>query len=229
MWKILSSPVYMGYILQGFGTTLLVMVAAAAIGLVLGFIVAVVKIAAINNKFMKIPAFICNIYTTVIRGTPVALQLFLIVFSILAFPGFKPYAGIITFGINSGAYVSENIRAGIMSVDKGQMEAGRSLGMPWGSTMVRIIFPQAVKNVIPAIGNEMIALLKETSIIGWVGYTVGSLTFDLTSASKELSTALGGSYLEPSLIVGCFYLVVVYFFVLVLRLIERRLRASDRR
>ena len=158
-----------------------------------------------------------------------ALQLFLIVFSILAFPGFKPYAGIITFGINSGAYVSENIRAGIMSVDKGQMEAGRSLGMPWGSTMVRIIFPQAVKNVIPAIGNEMIALLKETSIIGWVGYTVGSLTFDLTSASKELSTALGGSYLEPSLIVGCFYLVVVYFFVLVLRLIERRLRASDRR
>ena len=156
----------MGYILQGFGTTLAVTLIAALIGLVLGFIVAVVKIAAMNSKWMKIPAFICNIYTTVIRGTPVALQLFLMVFSILAFPGFKPYAAILTFGINSGAYVSENIRAGIMSVDNGQMEAGRSLGMPWGATMVKIVFPQAIKNVVPAIGKEMSALLKETSMIG---------------------------------------------------------------
>ena len=219
----------MGYIWQGFGTTLAVTLVAALIGLVLGFIVAVVKIAAMNNKWMKIPAFICNVYTTVIRGTPVALQLFLMVFSILAFPNFKPYAAILTFGINSGAYVSENIRAGIMSVDNGQMEAGRSLGMPLGATMVRIVFPQAIKNVVPAIGNEMIALLKETSIIGWVGSTVNSLTFDLNAAESQIALGLGGAYLAPSIIVGVFYLVVVYAMVLIVKLVERRLRKSDRR
>lgn len=219
----------MRYIWQGFGTTLAVTLVAALIGLVLGFIVAVVKIAAMNNKWMKIPAFICNVYTTVIRGTPVALQLFLMVFSILAFPNFKPYAAILTFGINSGAYVSENIRAGIMSVDNGQMEAGRSLGMPWGATMVRIVFPQAIKNVVPAIGNEMIALLKETSIIGWVGSTVNSLTFDLNAAASQIALGLGGAYLAPSIIVGVFYLVVVYAMVLIVKLVERRLRKSDRR
>ena len=219
----------MGCIWQGFGTTLAVTLVAALIGLVLGFVVAVVKIAAMNNKWMKIPAFICNVYTTVIRGTPVALQLFLMVFSILAFPNFKPYAAILTFGINSGAYVSENIRAGIMSVDNGQMEAGRSLGMPWGATMVRIVFPQAIKNVVPAIGNEMIALLKETSIIGWVGSTVNSLTFDLNAAASQIALGLGGAYLAPSIIVGVFYLVVVYAMVLIVKLVERRLRKSDRR
>ncbi len=227
--EILSSPTYMGYIWQGFGNTLVMTLAAVAIGLVLGFVVAVVKIAALNNKWMKIPAFVCNVYTTVIRGTPVALQLFLMVFAILAFPGFKASAAIITFGINSGAYVSENIRAGILSVDKGQMEAGRSLGIPWTQTMVRIIFPQAIKNVIPAIGNEMIALLKDTSIIGMVGATVGTLTFDLNAASGQIALGLGGAYLAPSLIAGCFYLVVVYAIVLVIKIIEGRLRKSDRR
>ena len=217
----------MGYIWQGFGTTLAVTLVAALIGLVLGFIVAVVKIAAMNNKWMKIPAFICNVYTTVIRGTPVALQLFLMVFSILAFPNFKPYAAILTFGINSGAYVSENIRAGIMSVDNGQMEAGRSLGMPWGATMVRIVFPQAIKNVVPAIGNEMIALLKETSIINLVGATVGQLTFDINAAASEIITKVG--YLAPTIIAACLYLIIVYAMVLVIKLIERRLGKSDRR
>ena len=226
---ILSSSTYMGYIWQGFGNTLIMTLAAVVIGLVLGFIVAIVKIAALNNKWMKIPAFICNIYTTVIRGTPVALQLFLMVFSILAFPNFKPYAAIITFGINSGAYVSENIRAGIMSVDKGQMEAGRSLGIPWTATMIKIIFPQAIKNVIPAIGNEMIALLKDTSIIGIVGTTVGTLTFDLNAAAGQIAINLGGAYLASSIVAGCFYLAVVYAIVLIIKLIERRLRKSDRR
>lgn len=227
--EILSNPEYMGYIWQGFGTTLLVTLIAVLIGLVLGFIVAIVKIAALNNKWMKIPAFICSIYTTIVRGTPVALQLFLMVFAVLAFPGFKATAAILTFGINSGAYVSENIRAGIMSVDRGQMEAGRSLGIPWTHTMVKIIFPQAIKNVVPAIGNEMISLLKETSIIGWVGSTVGSLTFDLNAASSIIALDLGGAYLAPSLIVGCFYLIVVYAMVLLIKIVEGRLRKSDRR
>ncbi len=218
----------MTYVGQGLVNTLLITLIAAVLGLVLGFIVAVVKIAAEHNKWMKIPAAICNVYTTIFRGTPVALQLFIMVFAIFAIPGFKPYAAILTFGINSGAYVSESIRAGILSVDKGQMEAGRALGFSWLQTMVKIILPQAVKNIIPAIGNELIALLKETSIIGWVGSTPGSLTFDLNAAADVIFKNMA-NYLASGIIVGCCYLVIVYIMVFIFKYIERRLRASDRR
>ena len=228
LYKILSSAEMMTYVGKGMLNTLLITLIAAMLGLVLGFIVAVVKIAAGQNKWMKIPAAICNVYTTIFRGTPVALQLFIMVFAIFAIPGFKPYAAILTFGINSGAYVSESIRAGILSVDKGQMEAGRALGFSWLQTMVRIILPQAVKNIIPAIGNELIALLKETSIIGWVGSTPGSLTFDLNAAADVIFKQMS-NYLASGIIVGCCYLIIVYLMVFLFKLIERRLRASDRR
>ena len=226
--KILTDAESMGYMLQGFRNTLLLTFAAAAIGLVLGFTVAIVKISAQVNKYMKIPALLCNIYTTVFRGTPVALQLFIMVFAVFAIPGFKPYAAILTFGINSGAYVSENIRAGISSVDPGQMEAGRALGLSWRCTMLRVILPQAVKNIIPAIGTEMIALLKETSIISMVGATVGSLTFDLNAASNTVFRKIP-NYLASGLIAGVFYLAVVYLMVFLIKLIEKRMKASDKR
>lgn len=230
--KILSSNELMGYVFQGLGSTILVTVVSALIGLVLGFSVAIIKTAAKQYKFMKIPAAICNVYTTVFRGTPVALQLFIMVYAIFAFKGFKPYAAILTFGINSGAYVSESIRAGIESVDKGQMEAGRAMGLTWTQTMVGIILPQATKNIIPAIGNEMIALLKETSIIGWIGSTPGaypdSLTFDLNAAANTIYRSVV-NYMASGIVVGCFYLIVVYLMVLAVKLIERRLKASDRR
>ena len=226
--KILTDAESMGYMLQGFRNTLLLTFAAAAIGLVLGFTVAIVKISAQVNKYMKIPALLCNIYTTVFRGTPVALQLFIMVFAVFAIPGFKPYAAILTFGINSGAYVSENIRAGISSVDPGQMEAGRALGLSWRCTMLRVILPQAVKNIIPAIGNEMIALLKETSIISMVGATVGSPTFDLNAASNTVFRKIP-NYLASGLIAGVFYLAVVYLMVFLIKLIEKRMKASDKR
>ncbi|MDE7167216.1 MAG: amino acid ABC transporter permease [Clostridia bacterium] len=225
--KIFSSSEYLGYYLQGFGNTLIVTFSAALIGLILGFIVALVKIAAEHNKWMKIPAFICNVYTTVFRGTPVALQLFFWCFAVFTIPGFKPYAAILTFGINSGAYISENIRAGISSVDKGQLEAGRAIGLSWTTTMVRIIMPQAVKNIIPAIGNEIIALLKETAIISIVGSTVGTLTFDLNEAAHTISFKT--SYIAAFMIAAILYLVVVYIFIIALKLIERRLRKSEKR
>lgn len=228
IYKILTDAECMGYMLEGFRHTLLLTLVAAAIGLVLGFTVAIIKISAQVNKYMKIPAILCNIYTTVFRGTPVALQLFIMVFAVFAIPGFKPYAAILTFGINSGAYVSENIRAGISSVDPGQMEAGRALGLSWRCTMLRIILPQAVKNIIPAIGNEMIALLKETSIISMVGATAGSLTFDLNAASNIVWNKIP-NYLASGLIAGVFYLVVVYLMVFLIKLIERRMKASDKR
>ncbi|MCH5157276.1 MAG: amino acid ABC transporter permease [Clostridiales bacterium] len=226
--KILSNRELVGYIFRGMGSTLVVTVISALIGLLLGFTVAIVKIAAENNKWMKIPAAICNIYTTVIRGTPVALQLFILVFAVFAIPGFKPYAAIIAFGINSGAYVSENIRAGIMSVDKGQMEAGRALGMSWFQTMIKIILPQAIKNIVPAIGNEMIALLKETSIISWIGATPGTLTFDLNAAASTIYRSIP-NYLASGILVGCCYLVIVYIMVYIVKYLERRLRQSDKR
>lgn len=226
--RILSDGELMGYVLRGLGSTVAVTVIAAAIGLVLGFLVALVKIAAKHNKYMKIPAALCNVYTTLFRGTPVALQLFIMVYAVLAFKGFKPYAAILTFGINSGAYVSESIRAGIESVDKGQMEAGRAMGLTWTQTMIGIVLPQATKNIIPAIGNEMIALLKETSIIGWIGSTPGSLTFDLNAAANTIYRTVV-NYLASGIVVGCCYLAVVYLMTLAVRLIERRLKASDRR
>lgn len=226
--RILTNGEMVGYVFEGLLHTFLVTIIAALMGLLLGFIVAIVKIAATHNKYMKIPAFICNIYTTVIRGTPVALQLFIMVFAIFAIPGFKPYAAILTFGINSGAYVSENIRAGILSVDKGQLEAGRALGLSWLQTMIRIILPQAVKNIIPAIGNEMIALLKETSIISWVGATPGTLTFDLNAASSVIYRTIP-NYIASGIIVGCCYLVIVYLMVLLIKFLEGRLRQSDKR
>ncbi len=228
IYKILSDGELVGYVFQGLLHTLIVTVIAALLGLVLGFTVAIVKIAAENNKWMKIPAFICNIYTTVFRGTPVALQLFILVFAVFAIPGFKPYAAILTFGINSGAYVSENIRAGILSVDKGQLEAGRALGLTWLQTMRRIILPQAVKNITPAIGNEMIALLKETSVISWIGATPGTLTFDLNAAANTIYHSIP-NYLASGIIVGCCYLVVVYIMVFAVKQLERRMRASDKR
>ncbi|MBE7068760.1 MAG: amino acid ABC transporter permease [Clostridiales bacterium] len=224
--KILSNREMTGYVLEGLFHSLLVTLVAALLGLFLGFVVAVVKIAP-NQKWIKPIKIICNVYTTVFRGTPVALQLFIMVFAVFAIPGFKPYAAIITFGINSGAYVSESIRAGITSVDKGQMEAGRALGFTWLQTMIRIILPQAVKNIIPAIGNEMIALLKETSIIGWVGSTPGSLTFDLNAAADTIYRTIP-NYLASGFIVGCCYLAIVYVMVFIIKLIERRLARNER-
>ena len=216
------------YLFQGFANTLVISLLAAIIGLVLGVIIAIVKVFSIDNKYLKIPGIICDLYTTIIRGTPVALQLFIIVFAILAIPGFKEIAVVLTFALNSSAYVSENIRAGIMSVDKGQMEAGRALGLSKLKTMIKIIFPQAIKNVIPSIGNELIALVKETSIVALVGSTVGTLTFDLNQATQTINKTIA-NYLAPAILAGILYLIIVYGITLLIKLFERRFAASDKR
>lgn len=226
IFRILADAELVGYIFEGLLHSVLITVIAAVLGLFLGFVVAVVKIMP-DNKWTKIPKAICGIYTTVFRGTPVALQLFIMVYAIFAIPGFKPYAAIITFGINSGAYVSESIRAGILSVDKGQMEAGRALGFNWLQTMLRIILPQAVKNIIPAIGNEMVALLKETSIIGWVGSTPGEITFDLNAAANTIYRTIP-NFLASGIIIGCCYLAIVYIMVFAIKRIEKRLARDER-
>ena len=138
--EILSTSEYMSYIWSGLKTTLIVSLGAAALGMLLGMLVAIIKISAQTNKKLKVPEIICNIYIGIIRGTPVALQLFIMAFAILAIRNFPlEITAILTFGINSGAYVAENLRAGIMSVDPGQTEAGRSLGLSSSTTMMSIV------------------------------------------------------------------------------------------
>ena len=222
--ELFSTEKYMSSLWKGLETTLVISVLAALLGLVLGTIVAFVTIAN-DTKWMKIPKIICKIYITVIRGTPMALQLFIMAYVIFAIRGFpQVITATIAFGINSGAYVAESIRAGILSVDIGQTEAGRALGLPGRITMLRIVIPQAIKNVIPAIGNELIALIKETSIVSMIGM------YDLTMAAKIIGSGNNmASYIVPMAVVAMFYLAIVYILTFGIKKIERRLRASDRR
>ena len=226
--KIFSDKTYLDTITKGFSITLKISIGAAILGLIIGTAVALIKIVSETNKhktWLKIPRVICDVYVTVIRGTPMALQLFLMSFVIFAIRGFPQIViAIIAFGINSGAYVSENIRAGIMSVDKGQTEAGRSLGLNGRTTLIGIVIPQGVKNVIPAIGNELISLVKETSIVSMIGMV------DLTQASKIIGSGQNlASYLAPMVVVALFYLAIVYFLTFIIKVIEGRLRKSDKR
>lgn len=224
IFSLFSTGKYIDMLVEGLGTTLLISVAAAVLGLILGTIVALVNLCP-NNPIMWLPKAICKIYVTIIRGTPMALQLYIMFYVIFTFRGFpETVTAIIAFGINSGAYVAENIRAGILSVDIGQTEAGRALGLSNATTMMKIIIPQAIKNVIPTIGNEIIALIKETSIVSMIGM------FDLTMAAKIIGSGNNmASYLIPMSVVALFYLAIVYLLTLGIKLIERRLRASDKR
>ena len=220
--ELFSTPEYTSALWNGFLTTIQISIAASLLGLVLGTIVTLVGISK-KNFLTTIPKFICNIYVTVIRGTPMALQLIIMFYVIFTFRGFPEIiTAILAFGINSGAYVSENIRAGILSVDKGQTEAGLALGLPHRTVLRRVVFPQAIKNVIPAIGNELIALIKETSIVNMVGM------YDLTMAAKVIGSGNNmASYLVPMTVAALFYLAIVYLLTFVVKLIEKRLRASD--
>ncbi len=222
--KIFTEKSYISSIADGLETTIVVSLGAALLGLIIGTLVTFVKILPEAGWKTKVAKVICNIYVTIIRGTPVALQLFIAAFVIFNFRGFPPVVtAIFAFGINSGAYVSENFRAGICSVDKGQNEAGRALGLSFKTTLLKIVFPQAIKNVIPAIGNELIALVKETSIVSMIGM------FDLTMAAKVIGSGQNlASYFAPMAVVAVFYLAIVYLITLVIKLLERRLSKNDR-
>ncbi len=221
---LLSNEKYVGMLFEGLRTTLIVSVFAALLGLIIGTLVAMVGIAQ-DSPIMKIPKIIAKIYVTIIRGTPMALQLFIMAYAVFAIRGFpKEITAIIAFGINSGAYVSENIRAGILSVDIGQTEAGRALGLSGKTTMIKIVIPQAIKNVIPAIGNELIALIKETSIVSMIGM------YDLTQAAKVIGAGNNmASYIVPMTVAACYYLAIVYILTFAIKKIEGRLRAGDNR
>lgn len=208
-------------LIQGFEKTVIITLGALAIGVVIGTIVAMIKVFADGNKSLKFLDVICNIYLTVIRGTPVVVQLLISFFIIFVSAKDGTWVAMITFGVNSGAYVAETIRSGIMAIDKGQMEAGRSLGFSNFQTMWLIILPQAFKNILPAIGNEMIALLKETSVAGYVAVV------DITKAGNQIKNTTYDQ-INPILLVALVYLAIVMLLTKLLSIMERRLRKNER-
>lgn len=208
--------------LTGLKTTLLVTVLALCIGVVLGLLIALIRSTHEQTGKLKLLNIVARVYLTIIRGTPSMIQILFFYSVIFATVNLNNIViGGIAFGINSGAYVAEIFRSGIMSVDKGQTEAGRSLGLNSAQTMRLIIIPQAFKNVLPALINEMIVLLKETAIIGYIG------TIDITKAATLVQSRTYDA-LVPLLSAAIFYLILVMILTYFMGKLERRLRKSDR-
>ena len=206
---------------RGLGITLQVAVYAGIIGIIIGTIVAFMKLSTRKNGKPTILSHIANIYIDIIRGTPSMLQLLIMWFVVLANCKNGIFVASLTFGINSGAYVAEIVRAGILAVDKGQMEAGRSLGLGYGYTMRSIILPQAFKNVLPALGNEFIVLLKETSICGYIALQ------DLTKGGDIILSQTYDAFL-PLLAVALIYLSMVVVLSHLLKKLEKYLQKNER-
>ncbi|MCH1983096.1 MULTISPECIES: amino acid ABC transporter permease [Ruminococcus] len=230
MWDTFVEQFYQNFIeedrwmflVKGLGYTLLITVFAVLIGIVLGFLIAVVRSTHDKTGSMKFLNAICRVYLTVIRGTPVVVQLMILYYVIFASVDInKIIVGAIGFGLNSAAYVAEIVRSGIMSVDAGQFEAGRSLGLDYRSTMMLIIMPQAFKNVLPALANEFIVLIKETSISGYIGM------MDLTRAG-DIIRSVTYAPLLPLLAVAAIYLVLVMVLTAGVNKLEARLRTNER-
>jgi len=208
-------------LVEGFKNTVIISLGALAIGVILGVLVMVIKFLAEEKKFLRPLAAVCNFYVTAVRGIPVTVLLLIFYFIILrAADGVV--TAIIAFGVNSGAYMAEIVRSGIEAVDKGQTEAARSLGMTRLEAMGLVVLPQAIKNILPAVGNEMIALLKETSVAGYVAVQ------DLTRAGNLIRNNTYDA-VNPLLVVAIVYLVLVVLLTRLLAVFEKRLHRSDAR
>jgi len=220
------------FIVKGLGITLLVTVLALIFGTIIGLVIGIVRCAhdqqtkselrGFKGSLLKFFNFLCKLYITIIRGTPALVQLLIMFFIIMVSAKSKVLVAVVTFSINSGAYVAEIIRGAIMSIDKGQMEAGRSLGLNYVQTMVHIIIPQSLKACLPALVNELITLLKETSICGYIGLN------ELTRGGDIIRGTTFDALL-PLFGVALIYLTLVLIISYFMSLLERRLRKSDRR
>lgn len=224
------------YLLSGLKVTLTITFFSLLIGLIIGFIVAVIRTThdktekpqkgqplgkRLSYFILKLLNLICKLYLTIIRGTPVVVQILIIYFVLFAAVKIdKTLTAVIAFGLNSGAYVAEIMRSGIMSIEKGQFEAGRSLGLSYIQTMYYIVTPQAFKNILPALVNEFIVLLKETAVSGYIALV------DLTKAGDIIRSRTYDAFM-PLIAVALIYLVLVMFFTYLVNKLERRLRSSD--
>lgn len=218
-------------LLKGLWVTIQITLVAAVIGLVIGFLIAMIrstydmqlrgkKCEKFSDHVLKILNAICNVYITIIRGTPVVIQLMIMYFIVFASSRNGIFAAFLSFGLNSGAYVAEIVRSGIMSIDKGQFEASRSLGFNYTKTMIIVILPQAFKNILPALGNEFIVLVKETSVAGYVALQ------DLTYVGNFIRSRTYEAFF-PLITIALIYLIIVLILQFFLKKLERRLRNSD--
>lgn len=216
-----------GYVkvLEGLQNTLLIAVAGLIIGILIGTIIASVRVMPKYKTLPKVLNGICGFYVGLFRGTPIVVQLLVFYYVLLPIMGIKMTGvdvSILVFGLNSGAYISEIMRAGILSVDSGQMEAGRAVGLSFFTTMVKIVIPQAVKNILPTLGNEFIALIKETSVVSFVGAADLYVAFNLIGTNSY-------EFMVPYLVMAIIYVVIVLIISLGIKMMERSLRKSDRR
>lgn len=211
------------WLVDGLKTTLMITLLAVVLGIIIGFIVAIIRSTHDKSGKLKILNAICKVYLTIIRGTPTMIQV--LIMNFVVFSGFPDLSriivGAVAFGINSGAYVAEIVRSGIMSIDQGQTEAGRSLGLNFSQTMRLIIMPQAFKNVLPALVNEFIVLIKETSIVGYIGM------MDLTKGAMLIQSRTYNSF-WPLMAAAAIYLIIVMILTYGMNKLERRLRTSER-
>ena len=218
------------FLLQGLGTTMVITVLALLLGVALGIVIAMVRSTydktaegarkTLGRRLFGIANGFCRLYLTVLRGTPVVVQLMIIYFVIFASSDNGTLVAALAFGLNSGAYVAEIVRGGIMAIDNGQFEAGRSLGFNYVQTMRFIVIPQVIKNVLPSLANEFIALLKETSVAGYVAVA------DLTKGADIIRSRTYSPFL-PLIAIALIYLALVMFFTKLVGILERRLRNSD--
>ena len=228
-WEVFRNEfiVNRGYtrVLNGLENTLIIAIVGLILGIVIGTLLAVTKVIPQKRWYNKVFFKLTDIYVGLFRGTPMVVQLLIMYYVLFPLIGLAKLpaltVAIIAFGMNSGAYVCEIMRSGILSVDKGQMEAGRALGMGYCRTMFKVIIPQAVKNILPTLGNEFISLVKETSVASFITIV------DLTKAFQQIGSATY-DYFIPYIVLALCYLVIVYIITIAVKLIERRMRASDR-
>ena len=218
--------VYQGYnkVLEGLKNTVTIAVLGLVIGIVIGTVIAAVRVMPKYRLVPRILDGICSVYVAFFRGTPMVVQLlvfYYVLFPLMGVNMTSVAVSILVFGLNSGAYISEIMRGGILSVDPGQMEGGRAMGLSFAATMMKIVIPQAVKNILPTLGNEFITLIKETSIVSFVGAT------DLYKAFNVMGTNTY-EFMVPYLAMALIYIVMVLIITLLIKLMERRLRKSDK-
>lgn len=218
---------YGGYktVLDGLGTTVEIAVFGLIIGIVIGTLIAVVRVIPKYKVLPKVLDKICDVYVGFFRGTPMVVQLlvgYFVLMPALGIAANNVVVAILIFGFNSGAYVSEIMRSGINSVDPGQLEAARALGLGYGKSMLRVVIPQAIKNILPTLGNEFIVLIKETSVVSFIAVV------DITKAFRSIADA-NYEYIVPYLMLALVYLVLVLLITVLIRILERRMNVSDRR
>ena len=212
-------------VLEGLQNTLLIAVLGLVIGIVIGTIIAVVRVLPKYKVLPRVLNGICSFYVGLFRGTPIVVQLLVFYYVLLPIIGIRMggvQVSMLVFGLNSGAYISEIMRSGIQSVDPGQLEAGRAVGLSFTTTMIDIVIPQAVKNILPTLGNEFISLIKETSVVSFVGAADLYVAFSFIGSNSY-------EFMVPYLVMACIYVVLVMFIALLVKLMERSLKKSDRR